>query len=598
MTRKIKTIAKKTVPQEPAPLVSPQREKSYEIFLAIALLLFGVYVSVLYFGYTQVPNSDFPGFYQTGQEILRFEVPTSFKRGPVVGILQVFVNLFVRDHPPSLTSGWLVNAALYPFIFLLLWRVAERIVGRSGVWIALLCVINPWTIYMLTQPIAETTLLFFALLTVWLIFRHSRWCYLAAAATTMVRYEGAALILACFLIDVIERKEKRQRLRALLFAAAATLPLALWMFGTLATGVSGQTHYLRVLFGKHASMWFKETGAGATGFTRHKELLEYVAVFPFTALAGSQSQTLAAFVSFIAKVVPAAGFCVGAVWGLIRRRWDILVLLLFFVPYFTLHAMYPYPLPRYYQTVFWIFLLLSWYGLQSIWTFAAKRLSIRKTIALALGILVALVAVVRLVHLVPLLPKTSSISPQSLWLVCGAAILAAVIFISRCVVSRGRDFLPGLIVLLVVSSVIASNNFALVRTIGDGQNDKEFKILGQWYRQVYQPGDKLALYMSSVVQLFAPQYSDSVVSLPKADSPQEFVEKCRAEGITYVAWASREMLNTNTAGYKLAGLANIAFLDQPRDIGPYKFVHNIDFRGRRINVFRLETAHPAAPNAP
>jgi hypothetical protein len=165
-------------------------------------------------------------------------------------------------------------------------------------------------------------------------------------------------------------------------------------------------------------------------------------------------------------------------------------------------------------------------------------------------------------------------------------------------VYRSRNFLPGLIVLIVVASVIASNHFVLVRTIGDGQRDKEFKILGQWYQQVYRPGDKLALYMYTTVGLFAPQYSDSIVLLPKADTPQEFVEKCRDEGITYVAWASREMLNTNTAGYKLTGLANIAFLDQPHDVGPYRFVHEIDFRGRRINVFRLEPAHAAAPNTP
>jgi hypothetical protein len=184
-------------------LNTAKNDKYYMIFLSLLCLGFGIYLSILYFGHTEVPNSDFPCFYQTGQEILSFKVPSSFKRGPVVGILQVITNLFVRGHAPSITAGLLVNAILYPLNFLLLWLIAERIVGRAGIWIALISIINPQGVYLLTEPIAETTLLFFVLLTIYLILIRSKWCWLLASVTTMVRYEGAALILAAFVMDMI-----------------------------------------------------------------------------------------------------------------------------------------------------------------------------------------------------------------------------------------------------------------------------------------------------------------------------------------------------------------------------------------------------------
>jgi hypothetical protein len=223
-----------------------KRERYFEIFMVVGLLAFGVYHSILYFGHTIVPNSDFPSFFRTGQEILSLNIPSSFKRGPVLGILQVFLSKFMGGPHPGLTAGWLINAILHPFSIVLLWLVGKRIVGRSALWVAVIAMINPWVISMLTHPIAETTLLFFVLLTTYLIFKRSNWCYLFASITTMVRYEGAALILAAFVMDMISSKDRKQRIQAFIYAVAATMPLAIWMFGTMVNWQSaGPTHYLR-----------------------------------------------------------------------------------------------------------------------------------------------------------------------------------------------------------------------------------------------------------------------------------------------------------------------------------------------------------------
>ena len=153
-----------------------------------------------------------------------------------MGILQNLLVFVSWGSPPELTAGWLLNAILHPFTVVLLWLVGRRIIGRSAVWFALIASINPWTIYYLTEPIGETPYLFFILLTLYLIFLRSRWAYLAASVTTMVRYEGAALILAAFVADIIHRKDRRDVIKAVVYSFLASLPLVIWLILTALHG--------------------------------------------------------------------------------------------------------------------------------------------------------------------------------------------------------------------------------------------------------------------------------------------------------------------------------------------------------------------------
>ncbi|MCK4828245.1 hypothetical protein KA005_71610, partial [bacterium] len=87
-------------------------EKYFEIFIIAVLFAFGIYNSVLYFGHQVVPNPDFNGFIRVGHELLSFQLPSDYKRVPVVGILQVSLSYLVGGKHPELTAGWLLNAIL------------------------------------------------------------------------------------------------------------------------------------------------------------------------------------------------------------------------------------------------------------------------------------------------------------------------------------------------------------------------------------------------------------------------------------------------------------------------------------------------------
>jgi hypothetical protein len=577
------------------------RERYFEFFVIAALFAFGFYNSVLYFGHKVVPISDFPDLFRVGRDILSFKMPTRFKQAPVLGMLQYILSLFVGSESAgqrALTAGWLLNAILYPFNLILLWLVGKRIVGKSALWLAIIAIINPWVIYMLTEPIVETTLLFFTLITFYFMFRRSKWCYLFASITTMVRYEGATLILAAFVMDMIYGKDRRERIRAFAYSAAACVPLAFWMLATVLTWKSGTTHYLDVFFKKDYAKAFAESTQGRTGLWLHMRLLWDVGFRPlFRSIAeteaigmrptAAQSQSINTFFGF-SQVFAGAGFAFGLVYGLVRRNWNILALLIFFVPYFILHAFYPYPLQRFHTSIFWIAMLLCWFGWRSLWKLIDGNGRVPRVVVLMLQALVVIISIIWLVQLVGHLPEISPDSPTSTFLPYIAITLVVLIFAGRIYVYRVAHFLRELSILAVLCLIIVSNQFSLVSLVRDGQREKEFKQLAEWYLEHAGPGEKLGVYMAGIVRMFAPERAEDIVGLPGADSPQGFVQACYEQDITYVVWATREGTTRQHTGYNRLKLdQNIGFLREARDAGPYEFVERVGWERGWVHIFRL-----------
>ena len=577
----------------------PPNERYYEIVFITALFAFGVYQSILYFGHTAVPISDFPALYQVGRDILSFRLPVRFMQAPVLGMLQVALSYVVGGHDPNLKAGWLLNAILHPFNLVLLYLVARQIVGKAGLWLAVLAIINPWVVYLMTEPIVETTYMFFILLTFYLMFRRSKWCYLAASITTMVRYEGAALIAAAFVLDMAEAKDKRARINAFIYSALACIPLGLWLLGTYLTWSPDTTHYFNV-WGKGYEKSFKESVAERTGIGLHLNLLWQVgfrplltsaadikAMFRLISPTAADARSIEALYT-MSKVIAAIGAGFGVVFGLVKRNLKIIALLIFFIPYFLLHASYPYPLQRFHTTIFWIALLLFWFGVQSMWSLIEGKGRMPRVIVLGLQALTAVITLIWLVVLFPYLSKVSSISPTSASLPYVAIALVAVFFAVRLYICRAKTFARELAIFAVAAMLIVSNQFRLVPLVNDGQKEAEFKNLADWYAANAMPGEKMGLYMSAIVRMFAPGHAENIVGLPTAENPSEFVKACYEQDLTYVVWATREGFGDHAA-YRRIGLdKNIAQLREPKDNGPYKFVAQVRAKRGYVNIFRLQ----------
>ncbi len=561
-----------------------KRERFFDIFLIAALLAFGIYQSVIYFGHKIVPISDFPDIIRIGHELLSFKVPSRFMQAPVVGLLQASLSYLVGGQHPDLTAGWLLNAILHPLNLVLLFLVGREIVGRAAIWFAIVAILNYWVIYMLTEPIMETSLMFFLLLTFYLIFKHSNWCYAAASIATMVRYEGAALIFAAFVMDMIYRRSKQERIRAFVYSALATVPFAIWMLGTFLNWDPEKGHYISV-FTKDYATAFTESVEDRTGIVMHLRLLWTVGFRPLFMASDVES---ARIIFGLSKIIAGIGFTFGTFYGLWKRQWKILALLIFFLPYFLLHARYPYPLQRFHTTIFWIALLICLFGLKSIWELINVNQRVPRVIVIILQAILAIISLIWLVSLVPEMTKTSGISPKSAYLPWIAMLLAGLIFAGRIYIYKLKRWMRELCIMAFFCLIIVSNQFTLVSLVGDGQREKEFKQLADWYIANAQPGEKMGLYMHQVVGIYAQKHAEDIVGLPQADNPEEFTKACYQQGLTYVVWATREGLRNDSVRYRRLGLdKNIAHLRNPKTVLPYQFVAQVGWERGYVNIFRL-----------
>ncbi len=102
LRKKSNTANKNHIGKQQLLSISSVNEKYFEIFLITVLLAFGIYHSILYFAHQVVPCSDFPGFVRVGRQLLSFQLPSSYKRAPVVGLLQATLSPMVGGRYPDL----------------------------------------------------------------------------------------------------------------------------------------------------------------------------------------------------------------------------------------------------------------------------------------------------------------------------------------------------------------------------------------------------------------------------------------------------------------------------------------------------------------
>ncbi len=558
------------------------KEKYFDIFAITLLLGFGIYHSILYFGHQQVPHFDFRCFADTGHNILSFEIPDSFKRVPLTGILQVLLGKITGGAAPDMVGGWTLNALLHPLTAVLLWLVGRRIIGKAALWIAIIAIINPWVLQLQTEAIAEALLLFSVLLTFYFIFKQSNWSYLLASAATMVRYEGAALIFVAFVMDMINRKDKKQRILAFVYAVAASVPLAIWMLGTFLNWKGG-THYLAEM---------GDYSGGKIILMEYTRLVWQVGFWPlFMPPIGTGKETTEALF-VISKVIVACSFIFAAAYGLYKRKWNIMALLIFFVVYIFVHATHGVQIYRYCMPVAWIPMVICFYGLQSLWLLVNKNDRIPKAVVVLLQSLILVFCCIWMVKLLPGFKHLAPISRRSASLPYVAMAMVLLIFLARIFIYKSKTLWRDIVISTLVCLVITSNHYAVSQVVGNGQRDAEFKYLVDWYIANAKKGEKLICTVPIILQTMAPEHEDSFLhtSSIDAENPNEFVKRCYEQNIKYVAWDSRMGLQPNNRYYGFWKMKNIAPLARPADNGPYKFITQIKVSQRRyINLFRLRT---------
>lgn len=606
-------MAHKRRHRKQAPGPCPAREKLLDydaaqkrlewVFMGV-LLSIGIYLSVVYFGQKAVPNSDFTAFVQTGKEILHFQMPSSFKRVPVLGILQIaFGKLMFASPHPTLTGGLVLNGVLYTLSIILLYKVARFFVKPTGSFcLGLIAALNPYALAMVVDPIAETAIVFFILLTVYLILKRSWWCYAAGMLASMTRYECFLLIGAALLFDLVTRQGAREKLKAIGAATAASIPMALWLIGTQVTTTSAEQHYFKHFLDVEHRNGFK--------------LLELLWQTTFRPLAQWPQWVTAVFVqqptdaawaeaivrryqtfSIAWNIVTAGFFVLGSVWAVVKKQWPLLgAIVVFWGLYVLVHMSQRVLIDRYTLPVVWLTLLLATYGLVCSLRWLAGHLP-RAAVA-ALCIVAAVIALVWTLQLAPAIPSTDAVSPASATVVYAGLAAAAIALAIKQRLYRTTTLLPDVCLLCGIGLMVVSNQFSLAMRLGHGTEDIEFRKLAEWHLAHAEEGQRLATTMPGVVNLFLPEaYRHAVhTSWIPGENLAEFAESCRRQAIRYVAWDSRLGMAVNDEYYKSWGLKKIHPLGSGRDIGPFRFAEKIEATPRRfIYVYRVDFQNDPQP---
>ncbi|MBN2588995.1 MAG: hypothetical protein JXA96_03960 [Sedimentisphaerales bacterium] len=566
-----------------------QNNRKMELIICIILFVFGVYQSVLFYGHQIVPNSDFPAFYEVGKALLSFELPGSFKRAPVTGILQNLLTPLMPGNYPELKAGWFLNAILHPFNGILLFLLAKHLIGKSAKWFALICMINAWVLYLMTEPIAETTLLFFTLLTIYFIFRRSKWSYLIASIATMVRYECAILILAAFVIDMIYRKNRRDCFVSLGLSFLAGIPLLLWMLGTHFHSEPSSLHYLSI-FKQMLSGSSEDIPKNKIGIIRHLGIIWGVGYKNLTSNPLTSGKSLSGIIVGMNKFFAITSFILGCVIAVFKRNWKVLVLVIFLFPYFLIHAYYPFPIPRFHVPSFWIALLISIYGIYEGLKIVNQKFTIPKGIIILLQLLLTTFFTFWFFKIIPNLKTCANLCPKAVmmpWM----AIAVLFLFLIPFLIFRYKGIIREFCIISIMLVIIIFNHLNVAVRLNTGTYDAEFKMLADWYQDEIHGQEKLATTMVSVLNIYLPsEMQKNLVNLReiKGENLLDYAIQFKEKEVTYIAWDLRIEKITKEAYYNLGHLNNLRGLKLPQDNGPYKFVTQIKNGKNFVNIFKLE----------
>ena len=583
-------------PLKPTPLdaIEPERSKRLAKYVAVGLLVvLGLTYSLHFLGHFVFPNPDFVSFLQIGQQWLSFRIPYTMKRAPLFTLITVLAGQFFSTPDRYLFGTELYNAMMLPTVMVLIYLIGREFLGRAAVWVALLACISPWMVRMSSQPLAELTLIALFAATCLCIRSHIKWAYLFAMLGSIARWDMAGLIPAVALVDLIRN---RKWFKTIIMTALASIPFGLCMILTWMQlrGQAGGAHYIQVL-AKDRTFEL----AADLRFYWHNicSFLNPQLPQPLPSGQLKSFDSLNSAVSVVTAPLLVIAFLGGSIAAVIKKRWEIIVMLLAGIPYVLVHAIYPYRLPRFCVPAAWAGLIIAAYGTITFWQWFVGKPK-PKLLIPVLQLIAAFIFILWAVEILVALDyaQTSYCSViERLALISSLVTVGGFFglqFLRRYKPSMRWLIIPAFLVLAVVSNA-ATTGFWM----GDGQRFANFKRLGLWFLENAEDDDRMITTMPSWMPIYTGLPSERfehMVNISPEDAKDfpAFIRECRKHNVTLIAWDSRLADATNKRYYKLWGLDRIEILGTPKGerIGPCQLVHIIREGTPKVAVYRIMPA--------
>jgi hypothetical protein len=583
---------KEVVPPQPA-----WRQRLAEHWPILLLAVLGLLWSLSFWRHFTFPNSDYFSFVGTGRAWLSLRIPDTMKRAPVFAVIAGLLSM-VFSHPGTqLAATELYNALLLPVSMVLFYLVGRELLGRPAAMLtAFLAGISPWMVRMSSEALAEMTLVVLFAAAVLCIARgRMGWAYVFAMLASITRWDMAGLLPAVALADL----GRNRRLRPMLWKAAlASMPFLLCMVITKIqlSGAEKGAHYLQVL-------------AQERQFALREDLHTYwkimtawvnAPLLPRTAGEVDTVKRVNLAVYRYTAIGLGLAFVWGSVYGLIKRRWEVLAILVAGVPYVLVHAVYPYREARFCVPMAWAGLVIAVYGAKSVLDLAREDWRAWSYVKPVLQVVAAGFFVVWAVRVGYTLTYgiEKKACPGIGTIVCWSTAIAVVGYLGHEWLRAGRAGLHWVVVPAFLILAVVSSGIEVAAVMGDGKVLTSFKTLSLWFKESARPDDRMVTNMPGYLPIYTGLPKDRFVhtaAITREAAPDlpAFVRECRRMGVTLIAWDSGLANNTQDRYYQLWGLDRITPLGRPlegeriRQIGPCRLVHLIPNEWPYIAVWRI-----------
>lgn len=245
-------------------------------------------------------------------------------------------------------------------------------------------------------------------------------------------------------------------------------------------------------------------------------------------------------------------FLAGSIAAVIKRRWEIIVMLVAGIPYVIIHAMYPYRLSRFCMPAAWAGLVIAAYGVVTFWQWFVGKPKPKFLIPI-LQLIAAIILILWATKIAGILwvsKKAGTLTYaqdqcpviSQLTLISALVVVAgffALQFVRRCKPSMRWLIVPAFLVLAVVSNA-ATTGFLM----GDGQRNANFKRLGLWFLENAKDDDRMITTMPVWLTIYTGlpiERFEHMVNISPQDAKDfpAFIQECRKRNVTLIAWDSR-----------------------------------------------------------
>ena len=565
--------------------------------VAVGLLVtLGLLYSLHFLRHFVFPNSDFASFLDIGRQWLRFQIPNGMKRAPLFSMITASAGRFLPGPDRYLFGTELYNAIMLPLSMVLIYIIGREFLGRAAIWVAFLAGISPWMIRMGSQPLAELTLIVLFASTVICARSHIKLAYLFAMLASMSRWDMAALIGAVAVVDLIRN---RRWLRTIILTVLASIPFGLCMIITKIQlqGLTEGLHYLQILSRGMAFGLFEDLRL------YWLNICSFLNTQMLHSLASGRVESfkvLNSVVFWLTAPLLAAAFITGSIMAIVRKRWEIIVMLIGAVPYVIAHSLYPYRMSRFCVPAAWVGLVIAAYGAVSFWQWFAGKPKL-KLLIVVLQLAGTIVFVLWAIKIANTLKYADKQCPVIGRIAVLSSVLAVAGFFALQLVRRGRPCMGWLVVPAFLVLAVVSNAAATGFLLGDGQSGANFKRLGMWFLENAADEDRMLMTMPAFMPIYTGlpiERFEHIAGIKPEDAKdfQGFVEECRRRKVTLIAWDSRLAGRREDRYYKLWGLDRIEILAAPlrghkvRYIGPCELIHVISEGSPKMAVYRIMPA--------